>query len=126
MLEIKPIENKADQKKLCSLCGVTYKPNDMAYSASEGGKFIGICQFGIKDGTGYIHDLKTATGVEDFEALFIMGRQTLNFIDLVGIHRAEYGGEESRLSKAIGFKSDGGKLTMDLCGFFNEPCSHKK
>lgn len=126
MLEIKPIEDKKTQKEYCVLCGVSYKADDMAYGASEGGKLLGVCQFRIGNGTGYIHDLICADGVDDFEALFLMGRQTLNFIDLCGVHKAEFCGEESRLTKAIGFKKDGGKLTMDLEGFFIEPCSHKK
>ena len=126
MLIIKPIENKDDQKRICGECGVVYRADAMAYSAEDDGKLIGICQFGIGDGEGYVYDLCCVPGVDDFEALFIMGRQTLNFIDLSGTHKAVFCGDESRLTKAIGFKSKDGALVFDLEGFFESPCSHKK
>ena len=126
MLEIKPVEDKKKQEDICRECGAVFKEGAFAYSASENGKILGVCQFGIVGEYGYVYDLKNAVGVDDFEALFLMGRQTLNFIDLCGVHKAEFCGDESRLTRAIGFKKDGGKLTMDLEGFFIEPCSHKK
>lgn len=125
MLEIKPIQTKEEQKRICEMCGVEYFPDDMAYFASEGDKLLGVCQFNMKGGRGYISNMSNAIGVDDFEAMFIMARQTLNFIDLCGVHGAVYLGEESRLSKAVGFKNVDGELFMDLTGFFESPCKHE-
>jgi hypothetical protein len=65
----------------------------------------------------------------DNEALFVMGRAALNFIDLCGIHTAFYDGDESlpgaQLLHAVGFrKNEQGRLEMDLTGFFTTPCKH--
>ena len=106
MLEIKPIENKSDQEKLCALCGVDYNKNALAYSAYEGETQLGICQFYLDGDYGYIY--------------------VLNFIDLCGTHKALFCGEESRLTKAVGFSQKDGKLFMDLEGFFEDHCSHHK
>lgn len=126
MLEIKPIEIKSNQEKLCALCGVAYNKNALAYSAYEGETPLGICQFYLDDEYGYIYDLENVKGVDDFEALFIMGRAVLNFIDLCGTHKALFCGEESRLTKAVGFSQKDGKLFIDLEGFFENHCSHDK
>lgn len=126
MLIVSPVQNKSDQENICAACGVKYREYAMAYAAREDEKLLGVCQFYMDGKVGYVYDLKCAAGVDDFEALFIMGRQTLNFIDMCGVHKAVFCGEESRISKAVGFKNVGGKLEMDLEGFFINPCSHDK
>jgi len=126
MLEIKPIETKEKQAEICRACGVNFNKDALAYSACEGDAVLGVCQFFMDGEYGYIYDLKNAVGVDDFEALFLMGRAALNFIDLCGVHKAIYCGEESAASKAVGFKKKDGRLFMDFEGFFTNPCGHKK
>ena len=77
---------------------------------TENGKLMGFSQFEIRDGEGYISDLLPAPEYkDDFEAMFILGRQTMNFIDLCGIHtvKACATAADERLIKAIGFKASG-------------------
>ena len=126
MLEIKPIQEKSAQRELCGLCGSEYKENYFAYGASVDGTPVGICQFYIKGNYGHIFDLKNVVGVDDTEALFIMARGVLNFIDLTGAHEAFYDGDDSPLVRAVGFSEKDGKLYMDLGGFFAAPCKSKK
>jgi hypothetical protein len=47
-------------------------------------------------------------------------------MDLCGVENAYFEGEESRLSKAVGFKKqEDGRLYMCLKGFFtSDPCKH--
>ena len=90
MLEIKPIQDKNAQKALCELCGAVYNPSALAYSAYDNGAPVGICQFRIIEEHGYMYDLCNTVGVDDLEALIIMGRAALNFIDLCGIHTAYF------------------------------------
>lgn len=125
MLIIKPVQ-KNEQENICRACGVGYREREMAYAAREDEKLLGVCTFYMSGDTGYVTALRCARGVDDFEALFIMGRQTLNFIDLCGVHKAVFLGEESRITKAVGFKMTDGRLFMDLKGFFESPCSHEK
>jgi hypothetical protein len=126
MLTVKPIDKKEDQKILCEKCFVTYNADYFAYSAYEDGVFLGVCQFGMRDGVGHIYDIAPAPDTDDFTAQFVLGRAALNFIDLCGVKDAYFEGEESRLTLAVGFKKrDDGKLYMNLEGFFTgDPCKH--
>ena len=83
-----------------------------------------IYQFEIEGDTGYISDLKEAPGLSDFEAMFILGRATMNFIDMCGTHkcRASLVAGEERLLKSIGFKENGGEYFSDMAGMFDGKC----
>ena len=127
MLEIYPVESKKDQELICKMCGQKFDPDDMCYAAYVDGVLAGACQFIIHEQSGYINALSESAETNDKDALFIMARATLNFIDLCGAHKAYYKGEETdeALIKRIGFsKTDEGKWFMDLRGFFEAPCSH--
>lgn len=126
MLECKPIQEKADQAALCEKCGVIFRDECFAYGATEDGKNIGICQFSIKGEYGHIYDLACVKGVCDSEALFIMGRGVMNFIDLAGAHEAFWEGEDTPFVRALGFSVKDGKLYMDLEKFFAHPCMSEK
>jgi hypothetical protein len=126
MLEIKPIQDKNAQKALCELCAAVYKPAALAYSAYDNGAPVGICQFRIMDDGGHMYDLCNTVGTDDLEALIIMGRAALNFIDLCGVHTAYFEGEETRGAIAVGFRLKDGKLFADLSGMFESPCKNHK
>ena len=126
MLEIKPMQDKAAQKALCELCGVVYRPEALAYSAYDNGAPVGISQFRIIEDAGHLYDLCNTVGVDDLEALIIMGRATLNFIDLCGEHEAYFEGDKTRAAIAVGFREKGGKLYADLTGMFDSPCKNHK
>jgi len=127
MLKILPIQSKAEQELDCSRCGVKYRENALAYAASVDDEFIGICQFRTAGEDGEVYDLTLVPDKEDFEAIFLMGRAALNFIDLCGVHKAVYLSEkvDETLIKAIGFeKNQDGVFEMDLTDFFLHPCQH--
>jgi hypothetical protein len=132
MLKVLPIQTKAEQEAICNLCGVTYNPDLLAYSATVDGELRGVSQFKLTAEGGLVFDVAPAIGTYDFEALFVLGRGTLNFIDLCGVHYAIYKGSveneaHERLLKAIGFKkTDSGSLELDLTGFFTDHCHDKK
>lgn len=126
MLEIRPIEEKSAQRSLCELCGAEYREEYFAFGATVDGAPVGICQFYIKGEQGHIFDLCQVKGVDDPEALFIMARGVLNFIDLAGAHEAFFEGDDTALVRAIGFSDKDGKLYMNLAGFFSSPCKNSK
>ena len=133
MLLIKPVQEKEEQRCLCEQCGVVYRPDALCYKAFEGTAeeevtLLGVCQFDLGE-KGILYDLKSPEGVDDEEALFIMGRQTLNFIDLCGTHDAYLAPDcvmTDHLRYWLGFSHKDGDWHMDLRGFFEEPCKHKK
>lgn len=130
MLKVLPIQSKISQEEICLRCGVEYDPDLLAYSATVDDQLAGVCQFKLSDKGGLIYDLAPVKDSFDFEAMFVLGRGTLNFIDLCGVHYAIYRGEvkdeqTERLVKAVGFKlTEQGTYEVNLEGFFTDHC-HK-
>ncbi len=125
MLTIKPIQDKKAQEELCGLCDVTFRPETFAYAAYVSGQFVGISQFGVCDAFGTVYDIAPAADTYDIEALFIMGRQTMNWIDLLGIHtcRCRENAAEEKLIRALGFvRDENGVLTADMTHMFDGHC----
>ena len=132
MLKVLPIQTKDEQERICLACGVKYNPDLLAYSATVDGALAGVSQFKLTDKGGIVYDLKSVNGSFDFEAMFVLGRGTLNFIDLCGVHFARFAGEipdeqHERLIKAVGFKkTESGDYFVNLEGFFTDHCHDKK
>ena len=132
MLKVLPIQSKTEQAEICKLCGVEFNPDLLAYSATVDDELRGVSQFKLTAEGGLVYDITPAIDTYDFEALFVLGRGTLNFIDLCGVHYAIYKGtveteEKERLLKAIGFKrTESGSLEINLNGFFTDHCHDKK
>ena len=130
MLKVLPVQSKEEQKNLCSLCNIEYKEDLLAYSATVDDEFCGICQFKLTDKGGIIYDIAHASANFDRQAIFVLGRAALNFIDLCGVHSAIFVGETSEniddaLIRQIGFKKNiDGKYEVDLTNFFDHPCQH--
>ena len=124
MLKVLPIQSKSEQEEVCKKCNVKFNPDLLAYVATVDDKLAGVCQFRLTDNGGMLYDIAPADGTNDFEALFVMGRGTLNFIDLCGVHRAFFVGEaDDTLLRAIGFsKNADGKYEINLEGFFTDHC----
>lgn len=123
MLKVLPIQSKLLQEEICVHCNVTYNPDLLAYAAYDDDRLLGVCQFGLSAEGGILHDIAPADGTNNFEGLFIMGRGTLNFIDLCGVREAYYRGTSAneRLLAAIGFtKNEQGEYYVNLDGFFTD------
>lgn len=129
MLIVKPIEDKNLQKEICEACGAAYDPEFLACAAHVGDDLIGVCQFTFSNGKAIIHDIRQKAGINDFEAMFIMTRGALNFIDLCGFHYAICSGDagDNTLLRAAGFKeTTPGHYEIDLTHAFDADCKHCK
>ena len=129
MLQVLPIQEKQEQEALCARCGVPFDPALLAYKTLVDGELRGVCQFTMDANGGRILHFASAPDLYEFEPMFVMGRATLNFIDLCGVHRAYFDAdcENETLIKAIGFRKNAeGRYEMDLTDFFIEPCQHHK
>lgn len=132
MFKISPINDKKVQESYTGMCGAKYREDFFAYSMTdaESGELMAIAQFEIDGEHGYIQDLKPRIDYSDFEAMFILGRATMNFIDLCGAHicHATDNAAEEGLLSAIGFKKDeSGEYTCDMHGMFDGNCGgHSK
>ena len=127
MFKISPINDFDAQKSVAAECGKEAIPSYFSYSMrdTETGAVMAFSQFEIDGGKGFISDIAPKIGYEDFEAMFILGRATMNFIDLCGAHycyAAKNAGDE-RLLRAIGFLDKGGEhLECDMTGMFDGHC----
>lgn len=136
MLKVLPVQSKAEQEALCQRCNVVYNPELLAYAATVDEELVGICQFKLTDRGGFLYDLAKVTDrtaehpeCSNFEAMFVMGRGTLNFIDLCGVHYAYFCGKDpdESLLRAIGFQqTESGSWEINLEGFFTEHCGNHK
>lgn len=126
MFKITPIQEKESQREICEICGATFYPDALAYQMIDidSGDLMGMSQFEIGE-EGYIFDLKEAPSQNDFEAMFILGRATMNFIDLCDVHscRASISAGAARLMISIGFKECSGEYFCDMTGMFDGKCS---
>lgn len=126
MFKISPIQDKETQKKYAEACGTVFFPEAFAYSMinEDNGELMGISQFDITGDCGYIFSLCPKINYSDFEAMFILGRATMNFIDLCGKHTcvAKIDAGEERLLKSIGFKLRGDEYFADMNGMFDGHC----
>lgn len=127
MFKITPIQEKTRQSELCRDFGIEYREDFLAYLMydMDTGAHMGIAQFEIRGESGYISDLVPFPGTSDNEAMFILGRQTMNFIDLCGAHKCTVDEKSGdlRLLSAIGFKTHiGDEYFCDMTGMFDGHC----
>ena len=127
MFKITPVQTKQEQKSIAQTLGVPFQENDFAYRMFdfETGELLGFSQFEISSGCGVLHTLVQPKDKDDFEAMFILGRQTMNFIDLCGIHSmcAIDCVADERLLRAIGFRLTDGEYRVNTEGMFDGHCS---
>ncbi len=125
MFKILPIQDPKTQKKCASECMTNAIDNSFAYMMIDNKteELMGFSQFEISEGEGILFDLKPAEKFQsDYEAMFILGRATMNFIDLCGCHmiKAKSNASDERLLKAIGMtKRDDGIFYCDMTGLFD-------
>ena len=128
MFKITPIQDFKTQEDLALKCGTYAKQGYFSYAMIDidTQDLMAISQFDVRGEYGYISDIKSVDGLEDFEAMFILGRSTMNFIDLCGAHKcyAELNSADKKLLSAIGFKTiEDDKYVCDMTGMFDGHCS---
>ena len=125
MLIIRPIADKKQQAEYAEACGVPYHADDLAYAGYEEGTFVALSQFRLHETGGILDTLSLCRGSDDWEALFILVRQTLNWIDLRGFHtcRCTADAGDPRLLKLVGFcEETDGTLVADMTHMFDGSC----
>ena len=130
MFKIAPIQSKEDQRLCAEAVGAIYIEDYFAYAMrdAESGELMGFSQFDISGGVGRIYDLKGIPDKDDFEAMFILARATMNFIDTCGAHicSAPLTSGDPTLMRAVGFKEENGEYIADMTHFFDGSCHAKK
>lgn len=124
MFKITPIQSVDEQIAIAKRCGAEYREGAFAYAMidADSGELMGFSQFEITDNGGHLIDLRPIGKEDDYEAMFILGRATMNFIDLCGTHvlYADVSSGDNTLLRAIGLRpTDDGSLFCDMTGFFD-------
>ena len=123
MFKITPVQTSANISEIMLACDASSKDGAFVYVMTdcESGKIMGMSQFEIKEGFGYIYDIKEAVGLDDFEAMFILTRQTMNFINLCGVDvcRADLSAGDQSLLKSAGFKECSEYFECSMIGMFD-------
>ena len=126
MFVISPVRDLEERNKIISELKMTEIFGSFMYSMKDKktGALLGTSQFDICDGFGYIYDLRCATEPFDFEAMFILARQTMNFIEGCGAHicYADEAAADNAFLKAVGFND---QLFCDMTGMFDGHCGCK-
>ena len=130
MFKITPIQDEATRRDYARACGVSLHDGSFVYGMVDGedGHLMGLSQFEILGASGMLFDLAEAGEAHDFEAMFILGRATMNFIDLCGTHicRALPTAANDSMLRALGFKQVGELYEVDMRGMFDGHCSGHK
>ena len=128
MFKISPVQDCNIAKDYLNFAKRAYRPSAFLYAMTdvETGDLMGLAQFEILGSSAMIYDIATIPDRSDFESMFILGRQTMNFIDSCGAHicyAAECSADASYL-KSIGFKKSAEGFVCDMHGMFDGHCSH--
>ena len=131
MFKITPVQDNGLTVKYLSACGAKKRDDSFVYAMTDctTGEIMGIAQFELYSDHGYIFDLKPRYDLDDFEAMFILGRQTMNFINSCGqeLCRADLNAGDEKLIKAIGFKRSDTYFECNTEGMFDgSHCSGHK
>ena len=58
MLKIVPMTKADEHERVCLRCGLMYDKAQFAYGAYEDDEIVGAAQFTVRNGVGYVTDLK--------------------------------------------------------------------
>ncbi len=128
MFKIYPLCDDALAEEYLKSCGALRKDGAFIYVMSdlETNALMAIAQFEIFKEHGYIYDIKSIPSLDDFEAMFILTRQTMNFIEKCGPTLCLAGSDtaDEKLLLACGFKRGDGGYFVDMTNMFTGVCSH--
>ncbi len=130
MFKIFPIQDEKTKKIYAEACGAKAIVGVFAYGMAdaESAEIMGFSQFDFDGEEATLFDLKEKCGSSDFEAIFILGRATLEFCERCGAVRcrAEKNAADETLLRAIGLREElENGLFGHIEGMFDGHCDGK-
>jgi len=126
MFKIIPQNDEKLINTYLNLCETSRRDGAFVYAMLDydTDELMGITQFEIGCNVGYVYDAKEVPGKDDFEAMFILIRQTMNFIEKCGVEKciATTDSANEQLLRAAGFKLENGSFIATLTGMFDGNC----
>ncbi len=131
MFKIFPIQDEQTKKIYAEACGAEPMESAFAYGMAdaESMAIMGFSQFDLDGERATLYSLKEKIGQSDFEAIFILGRATLEFCERCGavFCYAKKDGADETLLRAIGLRSEEGDMLFGrIEGMFDGHCEGEK
>ena len=113
MLTARAITDINEQKSCCEVCGMTHDADLLYYAIFENDSdCLGTCAFRFCKDKAVIVDIEPKCNTYDKEAMFILGKATLNFIDLVNFKAVEYTAKDMELAALLEFYEKNGIIIL--------------
>lgn len=131
MFKIFPIQDEETMHTYAVACGATVVSGAFSYGMADAESLaiMGFAQFDLDGEDATLYDLKEKIGQNDFEAIFILGRATLEFCERCGATAcfAKKEAADETLLRAIGLRTerDGGFYGR-IEGMFDGHCEGEK
>lgn len=131
MFKIFPIQDEETKNAYAAACGANIVGGAFSYGMADAETLaiMGFSQFDIDGEDAVLYDLKEKIGQNDFEAIFILGRATLEFCERCGATAcfAKTEAADATLLRAIGLRTerDGGFYGR-IEGMFDGHCEGEK
>ncbi len=131
MFKITPVSEIAEAKSISETLSLPYFEGAFYYKMfdMDSGDLMGVSVFELYRDYGELLALKEVDGKNDFEAMFILIRQTMNFINLCGLKKcvAKTTYAPEKMLVCAGFGKDGDEMFVaNLEGMFDGHChSHE-
>ncbi len=118
MLVIKEVHTSYEREEYTKMFNITPKDGCHVMAAHNDGKFVGASYFSYDGEIGTIYLMSLIDGYDDYTDKFLLGKATLNCLDLAGVKNVVYTGDNEVLAKAMGFKKDDEGWKICLTGYF--------
>ncbi|MBO6053550.1 MAG: hypothetical protein J6Q17_07420 [Clostridia bacterium] len=137
MFQVQPVRSREWQKQIAEALGAPFFADTFAFfaaeltdDATEITALLGLCQFTYAPKEALIRSVAAASGFEDDEAITVMVRAIMAFLnhaEIPFVFIEEDAAEPERIKK-WGFRplaSDpAGRLGIDLAKFYRSPCHY--
>ncbi len=132
MLAVKPLPDREKAGSICRRFGTDYSDEVFVYYAAEVDEgdlsstdnLLGLCTFTLSNGLNEILFLDYAPGTHDTEAVIILSRAVMSFMNRCGVKTVKLSesiSEEICSSLALRIEDN---RSVDLDSFFESPCKN--
>lgn len=133
MFEVQPVRSREFQSQIADALGCPFYDNTYAFFAGEitddartVTSLIGMCQFTLDPEKCVIRSIAAAPGCEDDEAMIVLVRAVMSWIDKAEIPfvAAEESAASRETIRSLGFREVDGEWIIDLKKFYRSPCHY--
>ena len=119
MIAIRPVYTSYEREEYMKPFGIVPEDGYYVIAAHNDGRFVGGAYVSYNGTDGTVHLMSLIDGYDDYIDRFLIGKAALNFLDLQGAKDITYTGDDEKLAKALGFKTQDGRTTLNLTGYFS-------